>query len=113
MSCLFCKMVAGEIPTNKVYENDQVLAFRDIHPVAPVHVLVIPKRHLASLGDASESDAGLLAEVMIAAKKVAELEGLLESGFRTIINTGRDANQTVHHLHVHVIGKRAMSWPPG
>jgi histidine triad (HIT) family protein len=112
-SCLFCRIVAGEVPANLVYQDADVLAFRDINPVAPVHVLVIPKEHLAGLGVAGPEHAALLGKVMLAARHVAELEGVASSGFRTVINHGADANQTVPHLHVHVLGKRILKWPPG
>ncbi len=111
--CLFCRIVSGEIPADVVHETERVLAFRDIAPKAPTHVLVIPKRHLASLGAAEDEDAGLLGEVMMAARDVAVGAGIDESGFRVVANTGDDGGQTVHHLHLHVMGGRAMGWPPG
>ena len=113
MSCLFCRIVKGEIPANVILDTPDVLAFRDINPVAPIHVLVIPKEHLSGLGDATDAHAGLLAKVMLAAKDVAAKEQILASGFRTVINHGPDANQTVAHLHVHVLGQRLLKWPPG
>jgi histidine triad (HIT) family protein len=113
MTCLFCRIVAGEIPANVVYQDDDVLAFRDISPVAPIHVLVIPKQHLDGLGVAGPEHAAMLGKVMLAARHVAELEGIASSGFRTVINHGPDANQTVPHLHDHVLGKRTRKWPPG
>lgn len=109
--CLFCRIVDGEIPADVVHETDQVLAFRDIVPKAPTHVLVIPKRHVPSLADAD--DAGLLGELMLAARDVARAEGIAEGGFRAVANTGGDGGQTVHHLHIHVLGGRALGWPPG
>ena len=111
--CLFCRIVAGEVPANLVYDDADVLAFRDINPVAPTHVLVIPKQHLSGLGDATPAHGELLGKVMLAARHVAEQEGIAASGFRTVINHGPDANQTVPHLHVHVLGKRMLKWPPG
>ena len=113
MGCLFCNMVAGKTPARIVLDEDDVLAFHDIHPVASTHVLVIPKRHIASLNEATDADAELLGRVLVAARRVAELEGVAESGYRTVFNNGRDANQTVDHLHLHVIGGRMMKWPPG
>ena len=109
--CLFCKMVSGAIKPDKVYENDRILAFRDINPQAPVHVLIIPKRHIPTM---AELDDGRLAgELMLAAKAVAEQEGVAADGYRTVINCKRYGGQDVYHLHLHVIGGRQMSWPPG
>lgn len=102
-SCLFCKIVRGEIPCRKVYEDDEVLAFHDIHPVAPVHFMLVPKRHLVSLLEAREEDAGLLGRMLLLAPKLAREQGL-EHGFRTVINSGKGGGQEVFHLHVHVIG---------
>lgn len=107
--CLFCKIAAGEIPSDKVYEDEDVLAFRDIAPQAPVHVLVIPKKHVSGWYDAQgESDAAL-AKLMRTAAAVAKMENLVESGFRVVSNCGPDAQQSVPHLHLHVLGGRAMS----
>lgn len=113
MDCLFCKIVDGKIPADVVLDEPDVLAFRDIQPAAPKHVLVIPKQHLTSLAHADESHADVLGKILIAARKVAAQEGIIESGFRTVFNNGRDASQSVHHLHLHVLGGRAMAWPPG
>jgi len=113
MSCLFCKIVERAIPADIVYENEHTLAFRDIRPVAPTHVLVIPKVHLACIHDATPEQAPLLGEVFSAARAVAEKLGLGEKGYRLVVNNGDDGGQTVHHLHVHVLGGRGMSWPPG
>lgn len=101
--CLFCKIVRGEIPCGKVYEDDEVLAFHDIHPVAPVHFMLIPKQHLASLSDAEEAHRALLGKMLLLAPKLAREQGL-DQGFRTVINTGRGGGQEIFHLHVHVIG---------
>ena len=101
--CIFCRIVRGEIPSNKVYEDDEVLAFHDINPVAPVHFMLVPKRHIASLADASMDDAGVLGRIMVLAGRLAREQGSPE-GFRTIVNTGRIGRQDVMHLHVHVIG---------
>ena len=110
--CIFCKIAKGEIPTKKAYEDDKILSFYDLDPQAPVHVLVIPKKHLDSLSAATEEDAELLAHLMLKIKDIAkDLE--LENGYRVVINTGEDGGQTVKHLHVHLLGKRAMKWPPG
>jgi histidine triad (HIT) family protein len=110
-TCLFCRIVRREIPASVVWENEHALAFRDVKPEAPIHVLVVPKRHFASLNDAV--DARQLGELLLAAREIAEGEGIAESGYRTVVNTGRDAGQTVFHLHVHVMGGRHMTWPPG
>lgn len=107
--CLFCKIAAGEIPSAKVYEDDEVLAFRDIAPQAPVHVLVIPKKHVTGWYAAKDEQDALLAHLMRVAAKVAELEGVSESGFRVVSNCGADAQQTVPHLHLHVLGGKALS----
>ena len=107
-NCLFCKIAAGQIPSTKVYEDDQVLAFRDIAPQAPTHVLVIPKKHVSGWYDAKDEDDALLAHLMRVAAKVAEIEGIVDSGFRVVSNCGADAQQTVKHLHLHVLGGKAM-----
>jgi len=113
MACLFCNIVEGKQKATVVLDDGDVLAFRDIGAVAPTHVLVVPKRHLTGLAEARAEDAELLGKLLLAARKIAEQEGILEGGFRTVINNGPDANQTVPHLHVHVIGGRTMGWPPG
>ncbi|NUO39703.1 MAG: histidine triad nucleotide-binding protein [Gemmatimonadaceae bacterium] len=110
-TCLFCRIVRREIPATIVWENAHALAFRDIKPESPTHLLVVPKRHVGSLNDAT--DAQLLGELLLAAREIAEGEGIAQSGYRTVVNTGRDAGQTVFHLHVHVLGGRHMKWPPG
>ncbi len=111
--CLFCKMVAGEIKPDVVYEDDEVLAFRDLNPQAPVHVLVIPKQHIATLNDLDSSHAALMGRLFLAAKQVAEQEGLAQRGYRTVINCNAEAGQSVYHVHLHVLAGRAMTWPPG
>ncbi len=112
MDCLFCKIIAGTIPSQSVYQDEHCFAFRDIHAQAPVHVLVIPRQHIASLAEAQKDDQALLGHLLWAAAEVARMQGL-EHGFRTVISTGRDGGQTVDHLHLHVLGGRAMHWPPG
>ena len=107
-NCLFCRIAAGEIPSTKVYEDEQVLAFRDIAPQAPVHVLVIPKKHVSGWYDAKDEDDALLAKLMRTAATVAKMENLVESGFRVVSTCGEDAQQSVKHLHLHVLGGRAM-----
>jgi len=109
--CLFCRIIRREIPSPLIYESPDCVAFRDIDPQAPTHALVVPRRHIASLNEAA--DARLLGELLIAAAEVAKQEGIAESGYRTVINTNRDAGQAVFHVHVHVIGGRKMHWPPG
>ena len=112
-SCIFCRIVEGEIPADVVKETADVLAFRDTDPKAPTHVLVIPKEHVPSLGEAADGDADVLGRVMLVARDVARAEGIAEDGFRAVTNTGDDGGQSVHHLHVHVLGGRALGWPPG
>ena len=107
--CLFCKIAAGEIPSTKVYEDEQTLAFRDIAPQAPVHVLVIPKKHVSGWYDAKDEDDALLAHLMRVAANVAKMEGVVDSGFRVVSNCGADAQQTVRHLHLHVLGGKVMA----
>ncbi|HAI96942.1 MAG: histidine triad nucleotide-binding protein [Cycloclasticus sp.] len=111
--CLFCKMVSGEITPDIVYETETVLAFRDINPQAPTHVLIIPKKHIETLADMAEEDVLLMGEIMLVAKKVAEIEGIAESGYRTVFNCKQDAGQEVYHIHLHLLGGRKMKWPPG
>lgn len=116
--CLFCRMCAGQIPADIVWENDRVFAFRDIHPQAPTHVLVIPRAHHATLGALSTSDPGLLSDVVAGAHAVARQEGLVgpdgaDPGWRLVINTGPAGGQVVHHVHLHVLGGRNLGWPPG
>jgi len=111
--CLFCKIVEGQIPAKFVYEDDQTLAFDDIHPQAPVHTLVIPKKHVAAVQGCGAQEQALLGQLLLACAKVANLKGLAESGHRIVVNTGRDGGQTVFHLHFHVTGGRHMGWPPG
>ncbi len=111
--CLFCKIVAKEIPADVVFENADVVAFRDIHPAAPTHILVIPREHLSGLQDAKAEHAALLGRTLASAAQVAQEQGLVRDGFRTVINTGPNAGQTVFHLHVHLLAGRALAWPPG
>jgi histidine triad (HIT) family protein len=111
--CMFCRIIAGEIPSTKVYEDATAYAFRDINPQAPTHVLIIPKEHIESLNDASQSDEALLGHLMRLAPKIANQEGIAENGYRTLINTGAESGQTVSHIHVHLLGGRPMAWPPG
>lgn len=110
--CLFCKIIDGEIPSDKVYEDDKILCFNDIDPQAPVHCLMIPKKHIASIDDVADEDAQLLSYMMLKIKEIAEIQGL-ENGYRVVINCKEDGLQTVPHLHIHILGKRKMTWPPG
>ena len=111
--CLFCAIVAGEIPATKVLETDRILAFRDINPQAPTHVLVISKAHYPDVAALAAADAALLGEVISAAQQVAAAEGVAETGYRVVFNTGVQAGQTVPHVHGHVLGGRVLTWPPG
>ena len=111
--CLFCKIIAGEIPSNKVYSDDEVYAFHDIGPQAPVHVLVIPKKHLARVDAASDEDQALLGHLILKANEISANLGLSDAGFRYVINTGGQGGQTVDHLHLHILGGRKLGWPPG
>ena len=111
--CIFCKIVAGEIPCHKVYESDTVLAFRDIDPQAPVHVLVVPKRHFATLNDLSSSEPGVMDGLYWASVQIARELGVADSGYRTLVNCNEEGGQDVFHLHLHLLGGRRMSWPPG
>jgi histidine triad (HIT) family protein len=109
--CLFCRIVRGELPVTPVAQNEYAIAFRDINPQAPVHVLVVPRRHVSSLAEAT--DASELGAIALLAAEVARAQGIAETGYRTVINTGDHGGQTVHHLHLHLLGGRAMHWPPG
>jgi histidine triad (HIT) family protein len=113
MSCLFCKIVAGEIPAKRVYEDEIVVAFEDINPQAPVHVLVIPKRHVATLNDLQASDDQLVGTLVRRAAAIAGERGLAAGGYRTVFNCNSEAGQTVFHIHLHLLGGRRMTWPPG
>ena len=112
MDCLFCKIAAGEIPSTKVFENEYVLAFEDIAPLAPFHVVIIPKAHIASAADITEENSGVIARIFEAAASIASDKGL-ENGFRIVTNCGEDGGQTVGHLHFHMLAKRSLAWPPG
>jgi histidine triad (HIT) family protein len=111
--CLFCAIAAGEIPATTVLETDRILAFRDINPQAPTHVLVIPKEHYPTVAALAAADAGLLGEVIAGAHRVAEEGGVSKTGYRVVFNTGAQAGQTVFHVHGHVLGGRPLAWPPG
>ena len=111
-NCLFCKIIAGQIPSKKVYEDDKVYVFEDINPQAPTHVLVIPKRHFAGLKEADGTDAEIIGRCHLAAAMIAR-QRKIENGYRTVLNVGPGAGQSVFHLHVHLLGGRSLSWPPG
>ena len=113
MDCLFCKIAAGEIPAELVYESDDVLAFRDINPQAPTHVLVIPRTHIATINDIEEGHQALVGSLYSAARQIAADEGIAEAGYRAVMNCNEGAGQSVFHIHLHVLGGRPMSWPPG
>ncbi len=111
--CIFCRIAGGEIPAKVVRQDADFIAFRDIDPKAPVHVLVIPRRHIGSVNELSAQDVDLAGRLLLAGQAVAHAEGLEEAGYRLVLNTGSDGGQSVHHLHLHVLGGRHMAWPPG
>lgn len=110
---LFEKIVRREIPADIVFEDDEVLAFRDVNPQAPTHILIIPKRRIATINDACDSDAGLLGRLILSARRIAAEQGIAEDGYRLVFNCNSHGGQTVFHIHLHLLGGRAMSWPPG
>lgn len=111
--CLFCKIVAGEIPADIVFENDAVVAFRDINPQAPTHVLIVPRQHIATINDLEETDAATVGKLYLAAKVIAADEGFADAGYRATMNCNAAAGQTVFHIHLHLLGGRDLGWPPG
>lgn len=111
--CIFCKIASKQMKADLVVETDDCVAFRDLNPQAPVHLLVIPRKHIATLNDLSKGDEALVGKMFLLAAELAKKEKIDQSGFRTVFNTNRDANQTVFHIHLHVLGGRAMTWPPG
>lgn len=113
MDCLFCKIAAGEIPSVKVYEDESVIAFRDIEPQAPVHVLIIPKEHISSANEINQENANIVGHIFAVAAKIAKAEGIADNGYRILNNCGDDGGQTVKHLHFHMLGGRSLAWPPG
>jgi histidine triad (HIT) family protein len=112
-NCIFCKIANGEIPSNKVYEDDKVLCFKDLNPEAPVHVLIIPKEHISSLNDLNEDNSKIISHIFLTAKKVAKELGIERNGYRIVSNCGEDGGQTVGHVHFHMLGGRNLKWPPG
>ncbi len=111
--CLFCRIIDGDLPSTQVYTDDDIVAIRDIAPQAPTHILLITRRHVPSVNDLTGDDSGLACALLTAAANVARQEGVADAGYRLVINTGRNGGQTVDHLHVHLLGGRAMTWPPG
>ena len=111
--CIFCKIAAGEFNTKFVFENDDLVAFRDIRPQAPVHILIIPRRHIERINQLTDSDAKLLGNMVLVANQLAKNENISDSGYRLVFNCGRDSGQEVEHIHLHLFGGRKMSWPPG
>lgn len=111
--CLFCKIISGDIPSDKVFENEFVFAFRDIDPKAPTHILIIPKKHITTLNDLEAEDKELAGDILLTAKELAVSEGIADSGYRTVFNCNMDGGQTVYHIHLHLLGGRQMTWPPG
>lgn len=111
--CIFCKIAAGDIPADMIYEDDKVVAFRDLNPQAPTHALVIPKKHIATLNDLGADDEHIVGRMVGAAREVAAREGLADAGFRTVMNCNEAGGQTVFHIHLHLLGGRMMHWPPG
>lgn len=111
--CLFCRIVSGEIPSKKIYEDDEIFAFNDINPMSPVHFLVIPKKHISSLLELEERDAALIGKMFYKAQEIAKQQGCEKDGGRFVINAKRDGGQTVDHLHIHFLGGRSLDWPPG
>ncbi len=111
--CLFCKISTGEIPSTIEYENDRVIAFKDINPQAPVHILIIPREHISSTLELTNENANILGDMALLAQKIAKLEGIDKSGYRWVINTGDEGGQSVYHIHLHLLGGRPFNWPPG
>ncbi|MFD3157587.1 histidine triad nucleotide-binding protein [Haloimpatiens sp. FM7330] len=111
--CIFCKIIKGEIPSNKVYEDDKILVFKDIEPQAPVHILIIPKKHITSLNELSKDDAQIIAHVFMKVQELARELGVSENGYRVVTNCGVDGGQTVEHVHFHMLAGRNLQWPPG
>ena len=113
MDCLFCKILAGDIPAELVYESETAVAFRDINPQAPTHVLVIPRKHISTINDIEDEDHAIVGSLYTAAQEIAAAEGIAEDGYRAVMNCNEGAGQSVFHIHLHVLGGRPMGWPPG
>ena len=112
-NCLFCKIISKEIPSDCVFENENMYAFRDINPQAPVHILIIPKTHISTLNDVDDNHKLLVGEILLTSKMLAEKEGIAENGYRTVFNCNKNGGQEVYHIHLHLLGGRKMTWPPG
>lgn len=112
-ACLFCKIIKKEIPSSIVFENENILAFNDINPQAPIHILLIPKEHFASLNEIPEEKKDILSDLLLRARQIAEEKGIAQTGYRLVLNTEKDSGQEVFHVHLHLLGGRRMSWPPG
>ena len=113
MECIFCKILNGEIPAEFTYQDNEIAAFRDINPQAPTHILIIPRKHIERISDICEENSNLVGKMVLVAKKLAQDEGITKSGFRLVFNNNRDAGQDVFHIHLHLLGGRKFSWPPG
>ena len=113
MSCIFCKIINGEIPSNKIYEDDKVLAFHDVNPEAPIHFLVIPKEHIQSVNELNEKNVDIISHIFLVINKIVRDLNISETGYRVVNNCGKDGGQTVDHMHFHVLGQRDLKWPPG
>jgi len=113
LNCLFCKILTGDIPADIVYESDTAIAFRDINPQAPTHLVIIPRKHIATINDIAEEDEVLVGSLYSAAREIAAAEGIAEDGFRAVMNCNKGAGQTVFHIHLHLLGGRPLTWPPG
>ena len=113
MECLFCKIANNEIPAKLVFEDEDIIAFRDINPQAPTHILIVPRRHIATLNDLDTNDAALMGKLTLQAQALAQAEGIAEGGYRTVFNCNADAGQSVYHIHLHLLGGRRLTWPPG
>lgn len=113
MNCIFCNIAQGELPTTRLFEDSEIMAFHDINPQAPTHMLVIPKRHIATIDDTDSKDELLLGRMVLAAKKLAKQEGLSDHGYRLVFNVNSGGGQEVYHIHLHILGGRQMHWPPG
>lgn len=111
--CLFCKIISGDIPGDIVYQNDDVLAFNDISPQAPTHILIIPKKHISTINDLVPNDAGVVGQLYLAAQHIAQQQGFAEQGYRVVMNCNEGAGQTVFHIHLHLLAQRTFTWPPG
>ncbi len=111
--CIFCKIIKGDIPAKKIYEDDMILSFEDINPAAPVHVLVIPKKHIKSLNELEDEDSNIISHIFTVSRDIAKKLNIDESGYRIVMNCGKDGGQEVPHIHFHILGRRNLSWPPG